>query len=131
MQKFIFQLCWRDYFHFYFLLELKNALFSSLAPARGAHFGRSVFLRAGPALRDRPWRRDPQLELRWKEGRTGVPLVDALMRELLATGFMANRGRHSTQSRGRFHSRTGPRRDILGHIHALEVMSWHPIWCST
>ena len=25
--------------------------------------------------------------------RTGVPLVDALMRELFETGFMANRGR--------------------------------------
>ena len=27
------------------------------------------------------------------EGRTGVPYVDANMRELLATGFMSNRGR--------------------------------------
>ena len=29
--------------------------------------------------------------------RTGVPLVDALMRELAATGFMANRGRGFTE----------------------------------
>ena len=28
------------------------------------------------------------------EGRTGVPFVDANMRELAATGFMSNRGRH-------------------------------------
>ena len=27
------------------------------------------------------------------EGRTGVPYVDANMRELIATGFMSNRGR--------------------------------------
>jgi deoxyribodipyrimidine photo-lyase len=29
----------------------------------------------------------------WREGRTGQLLVDALMRELKATGFMSNRGR--------------------------------------
>jgi deoxyribodipyrimidine photo-lyase len=29
----------------------------------------------------------------WKEGRTGVPIVDAAMRELLTTGYMHNRAR--------------------------------------
>ncbi len=31
--------------------------------------------------------------LRWKQGRTGVPLVDAAMREMYVTGTMHNRGR--------------------------------------
>jgi deoxyribodipyrimidine photo-lyase len=40
-----------------------------------------------------PWREDP-LQLRaWQHGRTGIPLVDAGMRELIATGWMHNRVR--------------------------------------
>lgn len=81
VQKFIFQLCWRDYFRFYC-----------------AHFGRMVFFPSGPARRWRPWKRNAEVEQRWKEGRTGVPLVDALMRELSETGFMANRGRYIVAS---------------------------------
>ena len=30
---------------------------------------------------------------RWKEGKTGLPLIDALMREMNESGFMPNRGR--------------------------------------
>lgn len=30
---------------------------------------------------------------RWKTGTTGVPIIDALMRDLNETGFMPNRGR--------------------------------------
>jgi deoxyribodipyrimidine photo-lyase len=39
------------------------------------------------------WRHDERAFRRWQEGRTGVPLVDAGMRELHATGFMHNRPR--------------------------------------
>lgn len=40
------------------------------------------------------WRDDGQTELRaWQRGRTGIPLVDAGMRELWATGWMHNRVR--------------------------------------
>ena len=39
------------------------------------------------------WRHDERAFRRWQEGRTGVPLVDAGMRELRATGFMHNRPR--------------------------------------
>ena len=39
------------------------------------------------------WRRDERAFRRWQEGLTGVPLVDAGMRELRATGFMHNRPR--------------------------------------
>mmetsp|Transcript_23020 Transcript_23020/g.48970 ORF Transcript_23020/g.48970 Transcript_23020/m.48970 type:complete len:667 (+) Transcript_23020:33-2033(+) len=79
--KFVFELEWRDYFRFYC-----------------AHFGSRVFFLGGPAQAVRTWRRDAEAEARWKEGRTGVPLVDALMRELSATGYIANRGRYVVAS---------------------------------
>jgi FAD binding domain of DNA photolyase len=34
----------------------------------------------------------------WRRGQTGMPLVDANMRELKATGFMSNRGRQNVAS---------------------------------
>ena len=34
----------------------------------------------------------------WRSGQTGVPFVDANMRELAATGFMSNRGRQNVAS---------------------------------
>lgn len=40
-----------------------------------------------------PWRYDASEFLRWKEGMTGYPLVDAGMRELKETGYMHNRVR--------------------------------------
>jgi deoxyribodipyrimidine photo-lyase len=39
------------------------------------------------------WRDDPAEIAAWEEGRTGVPLVDAGMRQLLETGWMHNRVR--------------------------------------
>jgi deoxyribodipyrimidine photo-lyase len=39
------------------------------------------------------WRNDSDSFNRWCEGKTGYPIVDAGMRELLATGFMHNRVR--------------------------------------
>ncbi|MFO7857580.1 MAG: deoxyribodipyrimidine photo-lyase [Ectothiorhodospiraceae bacterium] len=39
-----------------------------------------------------PWREDPEPALKaWQAGTTGIPLVDAGMRELWATGWMHNR----------------------------------------
>lgn len=40
-----------------------------------------------------PWRDAPEELERWKQGKTGYPLVDAGMRELNATGYMHNRVR--------------------------------------
>jgi deoxyribodipyrimidine photo-lyase len=40
-----------------------------------------------------PWREDPDGRKAWQSGRTGIPLVDAGMRELWTTGFMHNRAR--------------------------------------
>ena len=39
------------------------------------------------------WRNDPSDIDAWKNGRTGIPIVDAGMRELVATGWMHNRVR--------------------------------------
>lgn len=41
-----------------------------------------------------PWNEDDTPEvLAWKQGRTGIPFVDAAMREMYVTGTMHNRGR--------------------------------------
>ena len=42
-----------------------------------------------------PWRTDSDRAevVAWKQGRTGIPLVDAAMREMYVTGRMHNRGR--------------------------------------
>jgi len=40
-----------------------------------------------------PWREDPAALHAWQRGQTGIPLVDAGMRELWATGWMHNRVR--------------------------------------
>uniref|UniRef100_A0A1B8YA04 Photolyase/cryptochrome alpha/beta domain-containing protein n=1 Tax=Xenopus tropicalis TaxID=8364 RepID=A0A1B8YA04_XENTR len=74
----IFELLWRDYFRF---VALK--------------YGRRIFFLRGLQDKDVPWKKDPKLFDAWKEGRTGVPFVDANMRELAMTGFMSNRGRQN------------------------------------
>jgi deoxyribodipyrimidine photo-lyase len=38
-----------------------------------------------------PWRNAPKDLQAWQEGRTGIPIVDAAMRQLVATGWMHNR----------------------------------------
>ncbi|MBN1640509.1 MAG: deoxyribodipyrimidine photo-lyase [Anaerolineae bacterium] len=46
-----------------------------------------------PNLRAIPWDNDPTLFEAWRAGQTGYPVVDAGMRQLLATGWMHNRAR--------------------------------------
>ncbi|XP_053121667.1 cryptochrome DASH-like [Hemicordylus capensis] len=77
----LFELAWRDYFRF---VALK--------------YGRRLFFLRGLQDKDVPWKKDSKLFDAWKEGRTGVPFVDANMRELAATGFMSNRGRQNVAS---------------------------------
>jgi deoxyribodipyrimidine photo-lyase len=64
-------------------------------------------LYATPSLVERPmkdtyaalrWRDDPAGIEAWKAGRTGFPMVDAGMRQLLAAGWMHNRVRMLTAS---------------------------------
>ena len=45
-----------------------------------------------------PWASDPSALAAWQKGETGVPMVDAGMRELWQTGFMHNRVRMITGS---------------------------------
>ena len=46
-----------------------------------------------PPWRQFPWRNRPEHFAAWCEGRTGYPIVDAAMRQLLETGWMHNRCR--------------------------------------
>ncbi|EOD19626.1 hypothetical protein EMIHUDRAFT_209270 [Emiliania huxleyi CCMP1516] len=59
---------------------------------------KSTYWMGGPIGSHQSWRSDAQLLQRWKDGELGVPLVDANMRELKATGFMSNRGRQNVAS---------------------------------
>ena len=57
-------------------------------------YGNKVFSSYG--IYDRTyydWKTDQAILLRWRDGKTGMPLVDALMRDMNTTGFMPNRGR--------------------------------------
>ncbi|MGV3532683.1 MAG: cryptochrome/photolyase family protein [Chthoniobacteraceae bacterium] len=49
-----------------------------------------------PAYRGMPWAPPGEAFERWRNGQTGFPIVDAGMRQLLATGFMHNRVRMIT-----------------------------------
>ncbi len=78
----IFELLWRDFFKFTSL----NA-------------GNKLYLNGG--LKGHNFKTDkPNLKLfeAWKQGQTGIPFVDANMRELKYTGFMSNRGRQNVAS---------------------------------
>ncbi|HET7304001.1 MAG TPA: deoxyribodipyrimidine photo-lyase [Segeticoccus sp.] len=77
--EFVRQLAWRD-FHHQVLAARPGAATSDYRP-RG----------------DR-WRADPQAFAAWAQGRTGYPIVDAGMRQLLREGWMHNRARLLTAS---------------------------------
>ena len=77
----IFELMWRDYFKF----VCKK-------------YGNHVFFASGIMGKKVPWKTDIDLFHKWSQGMTGVPFVDANMRELLATGWMSNRGRQNVAS---------------------------------
>lgn len=44
-----------------------------------------------PETEQVPWRKAPDELVAWQQGKTGFPLIDAAMRQLLATGWMHNR----------------------------------------
>lgn len=77
----IFELIWRDYFHF----VLKK-------------FNSNIFQKNGIKGKEIDWNWDMELFEKWKNGKTGVPFIDANMRELNASGFMSNRGRQNVAS---------------------------------
>ncbi|MPC83988.1 Cryptochrome DASH [Portunus trituberculatus] len=61
-------------------------------------FGDRVFYPSGIMGKKIRWKKDHLMFQKWKEGRTGVPFVDANMRELQETGWMSNRGRQNVAS---------------------------------
>jgi deoxyribodipyrimidine photo-lyase len=75
-QKYLNELIWRDFYQ-QILCHYPHVL-------KGAF---------NPALLQIPWRNGESEFSAWKEGRTGVPIVDACMRQMLETGWMHNRGR--------------------------------------
>ncbi|MFZ9478089.1 MAG: cryptochrome/photolyase family protein [Steroidobacteraceae bacterium] len=57
------------------------------------HFPRTTNAPLRPDFERFPWRENAADLLAWQHGRTGIPLVDAGMRELWETGWMHNRVR--------------------------------------
>jgi deoxyribodipyrimidine photo-lyase len=57
------------------------------------HFPQTVTHPLRPEFAKFPWRKNAKHLRAWQQGRTGVPLVDAGMRELWVTGVMHNRVR--------------------------------------
>jgi deoxyribodipyrimidine photo-lyase len=74
--RFLAELAWREFA--YYLLHHFPATTDQPLRREFAHF---------------PWKSDPTRLRAWQRGVTGVPLVDAGMRELWATGWMHNRVR--------------------------------------
>jgi len=57
------------------------------------HFPQTTDEPLNPRFRHFPWRESQQDLQAWQQGRTGIPIVDAGMRELWQTGWMHNRAR--------------------------------------
>ncbi|MFJ8922022.1 cryptochrome/photolyase family protein [Streptomyces sp. NPDC102415] len=81
-EAFVRQVCWRDFHH--------QVLAARPAASRSDYRPRQDRWRTGRAAADDT--------AAWKEGRTGYPVVDAAMRQLLHEGWMHNRGRLLTAS---------------------------------
>ena len=78
------------------------------------HFPQTAEQNLNPRFADFPWARvSPFMRDAWRHGRTGVPIVDAGMRELWQTGWMHNRVRMIVGSylckHLRYHWREGAR----------------------
>mmetsp|Transcript_22088 Transcript_22088/g.40595 ORF Transcript_22088/g.40595 Transcript_22088/m.40595 type:complete len:643 (+) Transcript_22088:87-2015(+) len=56
-------------------------------------WGRRLFWLQGPGRIERPWTTEQTLAEAWRQGLTGVPYIDACMRELRQTGWLAYKGR--------------------------------------
>jgi deoxyribodipyrimidine photo-lyase len=74
-EAFVRQLCWRD---FYYQVALDFP-----------HLSTRAYRSSG----DLTWRDDAPAVRHWQDGLTGVPIVDAGMRQLRAEGWMHNRAR--------------------------------------
>ncbi|WP_372610050.1 FAD-binding domain-containing protein [Halomonas sp.] len=70
----IFELLWREYFHWAARQEGRDLFGKRLLPGSSANF------------------------LAWCRGKTGMPFIDAAMRELASTGWLSNRARQNAAS---------------------------------
>ncbi|MET4081617.1 deoxyribodipyrimidine photo-lyase [Pedobacter sp. UYP30] len=77
----VFELVWRDYFTF-----------------KGMRFGDEIFYTKGYKNKEIEWENDPIKFEKWCLGKTGIPFIDAHMRQLNETGYMSNRGRVNCSS---------------------------------
>jgi len=75
-RRFLAELAWRDFY-----------------AHRLWHDPRAARLADRPRFETVAWQRDPTVIEAWRRGRTGYPVVDAAMRQLLAMGWMHNRAR--------------------------------------
>ena len=92
----VFELMWRDFFRFY-CAKHGAALWRPQGLVSRA--GGVGWADAPPGSLVGELSKFEKEELRrWKEGLTGMPLVDANMRELSRTGYMSNRGRQNVAS---------------------------------
>jgi len=70
---------------------LRELIWREFAHYIGYHWPASVEQPMDRRFEQMPWRDDPAALRAWQRGRTGIPMVDAGMRELWHTGFMHNR----------------------------------------
>ena len=73
------QLLWREFFYY------------------SAYFSRGPFdqMEGNPHCKQIPWERDSEKITAWKEGRTGYPLIDAIMTQLREEGWIHHLARHA------------------------------------
>lgn len=77
-----FELLWRDFFRL-----------------MGKKHGNAIFLKGGIKQEERSDLKDDMSLFKiWADARTGIPFIDAAMRELNTTGFMSNRARQNVAS---------------------------------
>jgi deoxyribodipyrimidine photo-lyase len=77
----VFELLWRDYFRFV-----------------AKKYGSKIFQKNGISSKSITYSGSSAHFELWKNGETGVPFIDANMKELKATGYMSNRGRQNVAS---------------------------------
>jgi deoxyribodipyrimidine photo-lyase len=77
VQTWLSELIWREFYHYLLYWRPEIARHEPFYPRWDAF----------------PWHNDDDALQRWQQGQTGVPIVDAGMRQLLNTGWMHNRVR--------------------------------------
>jgi deoxyribodipyrimidine photo-lyase len=85
----VFELIWRDYFRFV-AMKFGNKIFQKYGLKPESYVKTQTTTAINKTERN--------IFEKWRLGETGVPLIDANMKELLATGYMSNRGRQNVAS---------------------------------